>query len=177
MKTKIKLTSKIEKIIFEAKKQKSRNDVMATANKFGKLFEEGLSVNEISYLTKKMGFEVSPPHLYNYKKLSEISPKAKALLRTKADFIKATDVLGMMHKHMDDKELLQAMEEFIQKEEAIKGKEMAKKSKVHNQEEIIREIAADAREKYYQRTGLKKSINKFIELANQWITPKRNSLA
>ncbi|HMY43558.1 MAG TPA: hypothetical protein PLW92_10900 [Chitinophagales bacterium] len=113
-----------------------RNDFLQTAIAIGRIHTEGgVSPKEIVSEGSKNGLKISLPHVYNCLKISTLPAKVQAYIR--AEKINATDVLGVIHKHQSEKELLT----IVQKMVAEREKQMleGKKQKIAQNTKTIQE--------------------------------------
>ena len=65
--------SKINAVLKEVKAAASKNDMLGTSIEVNKLYEMGIPIKEIPNKLKKVGCQISLPHIYNYIKLFIIS--------------------------------------------------------------------------------------------------------
>lgn len=121
--------SKINAVLKEVKAAASKNDMLGTSIEVNKLYEMGIPIKEIPNKLKKVGCQISLPHIYNYIKLSDVPAKVKAHI--KANRIQPTEVLKLMHKHQTASELNELVDEAV----AVREKELnaQNKSKIKNQ--------------------------------------------
>ncbi|HMW11039.1 MAG TPA: hypothetical protein PLC61_07230 [Chitinophagales bacterium] len=113
-----------------------RNDFLQTAIAIGRIHTKGgVSPKEIVSEGSKNGLKISLPHVYNCLKISTLPAKVQAYIR--AEKINATDVLGVIHKHQSEKELLT----IVQKMVAEREKQMleGKKQKIAQNTKTIQE--------------------------------------
>lgn len=113
-----------------------RNDFLQTAIAIGRIHTEGgVSPKEIVSESSKNGLKISLPHVYNCLKISTLPAKVQAYIR--AEKINATDVLGVIHKHQSEKELLTIVQKMVAKRE----KQMleSKKQKIAQNTKTIQE--------------------------------------
>ena len=113
-----------------------RNDFLQTAIAIGRIHTEGgVSPKEIVSEGSKNGLKISLPHVYNCLKISTLPAKVQAYIR--AEKINATDVLGVIHKHQSEKELLTIVQKMVAKRE----KQMleSKKQKIAQNTKTIQE--------------------------------------
>ena len=113
-----------------------RNDFLQTAIAIGRIHTKGgVSPKEIVSKGSKNGLKISLPHVYNCLKISTLPAKVQAYIR--AEKINATDVLGVIHKHQSEKELLT----IVQKMVAEREKQMleGKKQKIAQNTKTIQE--------------------------------------
>lgn len=138
-----------------------RNDFLQTAIAIGRIHTEGgVSPKEIVSEGSKNGLKISLPHVYNCLKISTLPAKVQAYIR--AEKINATDVLGVIHKHQSEKELLTIVQKMVAKRE----KQMleSKKQMLESQKQKIAQNTKTIQEK----------IRNF--LTNHNITPSEKDL-
>lgn len=169
---KVHITPRIKKLLLEARDMKRKNDMLATSIPILKLFDEGLNPKTISKACEKLGFEISPPHVYNYKKLAEMPAKAQAILRTKSDYITPTKVLEFMYKDMEPKELIAKMEaEVLANEKA----EATKQAKNQTSNKMIEDATNKIRAIIQKATGRKPHSNPVEDFISQFVPSRRHT--
>lgn len=103
-------------VLREIQENAKKNDMLGTAIAVSKLnsnFE--MSAKNIQLEMQKIGIMVSLPHIYNYLRLAKLPPKIRAYI--KADRINPTDVLGELHKHQSDVELIKIIDKMVAERE------------------------------------------------------------
>lgn len=111
-----------------------------------KIQKLGFSPDEIIKELKKHNCKISKPHIYNYFKLGEVPAKVKSYIR--AELIKPSDVLEMMHKHQGPKELIEKVEIKVserEKEKASKEYKQKVKTLDEQAEKFIKTIEKDGK--------------------------------
>ena len=157
MKTKIE-NSKIVPVLKRAREAASRNDMLGTAIEVSHLYDMGIPIKEIPNRLKKVGCQVSLPHVYNHIKLAGVPAKVKAHI--KSDRIQPTEVLKLMHKHQTDSELI----ELVDKEVAQREQKLNVQNKSKLQTQIDRFKSRMSKE--LKRAGVEPNenvLNKFIQ--------------
>lgn len=148
----------INAILLKAKEAAKKNDMLGTAIEVSKLHEMGVPVKEIPSKLKKVGCQVSIPHVYNHIKLADVSSKVKAHI--KAGRINPTDVLELMHKHQTKAELSELVDKKVA--ELEKEFKIQHKSKLQIQMDRLKERMV----KELKKAGLEPKdsiIDKFIQ--------------
>ena len=111
-----------------------------------------------------IGCKISLPHIYNHYKLADLPAKVKSYI--KADKIKPTEVLGMLHKQQDASELIELVEKFVankEKENHEKTLQSQLKLTKHKKETFLEFI----NKKYKQATGQSLNEKKLIKITQE----------
>ncbi len=134
---------KMIEVLKKIKQESSNNDMLATAIQIAKLHTEfELKPEKIESELKKINCQISLPHVYNHIKLAGVPAKVKSQI--KAGKIKATDVLGLMHKHQEPKELIDLVDKaIVQREKELQEKRlrMSQKKEAEKSKTLIEKIS------------------------------------
>jgi glycyl-tRNA synthetase beta subunit len=104
------------KLLFEAKENAKKNDMLETAVTILKLHTHfDMAPKDIINELKKIDCIISLPHVYNHLKLAKVPAKIKSYIKT--DKINPTDVLAVIHKHQSDSELIKIVDKIVSEKE------------------------------------------------------------
>lgn len=139
----------------------SKNDMLGAAILTAKLHRNfEYSPDDIVKILSEMNCKISKPHVYNHFKLANLPAKVKAYIR--AERIQPTKVLGLIHKHQDNTELIQLVEREIEKREAdfeLKQQENKIRSEQENQLKFLAQTKKAAKKLGIQEQIIEAIVN------------------
>jgi len=157
--------AQIVDMLRQVKIQSSKNDMFGAAIPVSKLrYEFGLEPEETRLSLKKIGCKISLPHIYNHYKLAELPPKVKTYIKTNK--IKATKVLGMLHKNQDESELIKLVEKFVANKEK-ENREKTLKSQLKLTTKKKETFIEFINKKFKQVTGESLNEKKLIKITQE----------
>lgn len=144
-----------------------RNDFLQTAIAIGRIHTKGgVSPKEIVSEGSKNGLKISLPHVYNCLKISTLPAKVQAYIR--AEKINATDVLGVVHKHQSEKELLTIVQKMVaeREEQMLEGKKQKIAQNTKTIQEKIRNFLTN-----HNITPSKKDLKALFAITGKYTEP------
>ncbi len=145
----------------QIKEYSSKNDMLGASIPTLKLHNQfDYSPEDIVSTLAKMNCKISKPHIYNHFKLAGLPAKVKSYIR--AGRIQPTKVLFLIHKHQDDAELIQLVENEIAEKETeneLKQQENKIRSEKENQAKFIAQTKKIAKKLGIEQTVLEAIVN------------------